>query len=158
MASLGFTFDHTAVDQTDSFEPLPPGEYVVEVVDSEVRPTKAGDGAYISLQLRVVDGEYENRRIFTNINHRNPNPKAQAIGERQLAMLCTAVGLKHALEDVVDLHNVPVKAVILVEPAKDNYGPRNSVRAYKPVDGAAPAVVAAAQTQASSKPAAPWKR
>ena len=158
MASLGFSFDHTAVDTTDSFDPLPPGEYVVEVVDSDVKQTKAGDGAYIALQLRVVEGEFENRRVFTNINHQNPNPKAQVIGERQLAQLCTAVGLKHSLDDVVDLHNIPVKAVILVEPAKDNYGPRNSVRAYKPVNGPAP-VVAATQTQSvSQKPAAPWKR
>lgn len=158
MASLGFSFDHTAVDTTDSFEPLPPGEYVVEVVDSDVKPTKASDGAYIALQLRVVEGDFENRRIFTNINHRNPNPKAQAIGERQLAQLCTAVGLKNSLDDVVDLHNVPVRAVILVEPAKDNYGPRNSVRAYKPMEGVAPVVAAASAPAAAAKPAAPWKR
>lgn len=157
MANLGGAFDHTSVETADNFEPLPAGEYTVEVVDSDVKATKAGTGSYISLQLRVIDGPYENRRVFTNINHQNPNPAAQAIGERQLAQLCTAVGLPSALEDTVDLHNVPVKAVITVEAAKDNYGPRNSVRNYKAI-GAPAAVVAAAAPAAAAKPAAPWKR
>lgn len=158
MASLGISFDHTEVDTTDSFEPIPAGEYTVEVVETDVKPTKSGDGTYVALQLRVVDGEFENRRIYTNINYINPNPKADGIGKRQLAMLCSAVGLKKPLEDANELCNVPVKAVVLVEPAKDNYGPRNSVRAYKPLNGVSP-VVADRQVQAEpQKPAAPWKR
>lgn len=158
MASLGFTFDHTQVDTNDTFEPIPAGEYVVEVIDSDVRQTKSGSGEYISLTLRVIDGEYENRRIFTNINHRNANEKAQMMGEKQVTQICRAVGLRHGLEDTVELHNIPIKAVVVVEEGSNGYGPRNSVRAYKPVEGV-PHVAPAAQAPASSgKPAAPWKR
>jgi hypothetical protein len=158
MASLGYTFDATQVDISDSFEPIPPGEYTVEVVESDVRPTKAGTGELIALTLRICDGEFENRRIWTNINHRNSNPKAQAIGEKQLAQLQHAVGLTHGLEDTLDLHNVPVRAVVLVEEGSNGYGPRNSVKAFKAIESATAPVAAARVAQPAAKPSAPWKR
>lgn len=159
MAQLGRSFDHTAVDTTDNFEPLPAGEYIVEVVDSSVKQTRAGDGEYIALQLRVVDGQYENRRVFTNINTISPKADTQAIGEKLLAQLCTAVGLSHALEDTAELHSVPVRATLKIEPEKNGYPARNNVRAFKPV-GSAPTPVAAVASIGAAKPtnAAPWKR
>jgi hypothetical protein len=48
----------------DSFEPLPEGEYDVEVDKVEVRMNKAGDGLYLNWELAVVDGDYENRKLW----------------------------------------------------------------------------------------------
>lgn len=159
MAQLGRSFDFSAVDTTDNFEPLPAGDYVVEVVDSSVKQTRAGDGEYIALQLRVVDGQYENRRVFTNINTVSPKADTQAIGEKLLAQLCTAVGLPHALDDTADLHSIPVRASLKIEPEKNGYPARNNVRAFKPAGSAPTPVAARPQVQAEpQKPAAPWKR
>lgn len=48
----------------DSFEPLPEGQYDVEVDKVEVRMNKAGDGTYLNWELVVIDGEFENRRLW----------------------------------------------------------------------------------------------
>ena len=48
----------------ESFEPLPEGEYGVEVDKIEVRMNKAGDGKYLNWELVVIDGDYENRRLW----------------------------------------------------------------------------------------------
>lgn len=158
MASLGSVFDPSTVDISDNYEPLPPGEYTVEVIDTDVRQTKAGTGEYISLTMRVVDGEFENRRIYSNINHINPNPKAQAIGDKQKAQICYALNITEGLSDTLQLHNIPMNVLVVIEEGSNGYGPRNSVKAFKPVDGV-PHVAPAAQAQASSgKPSAPWKR
>lgn len=49
----------------DSFEPLPGGEwYGVEVDKVEVRENKDGDALYLNWELVVIDGDYENRRLW----------------------------------------------------------------------------------------------
>lgn len=48
----------------DSFEPLPEGEYDIEVDKVEVRMNKAGDGLYLNWELAVLDGDYENRKLW----------------------------------------------------------------------------------------------
>jgi hypothetical protein len=48
----------------DSFEPLPEGEYDVEIDKAEVRMNKAGDGLYINWEMSVLDGDYENRKLW----------------------------------------------------------------------------------------------
>ncbi len=48
----------------ESFEPIPEGEYGVEIDKVEVRENKAGDGLYLNWELVVVDGDYENRRLW----------------------------------------------------------------------------------------------
>lgn len=56
----------------DSFEPLPEGDYDVEVDKVEVRRNKANDGDYLNWELIVLDGEYENRRLWM-ISSLKPN-------------------------------------------------------------------------------------
>jgi len=158
MAELGFDFDHTAVDISSNFDPLPAGEYVVEVVGSDLKQTKTNTGEYIALELRVVEGQYENRRVFSNINHRNAKADTQAIGECQLAELIYAVGLKDRLKDTAELHSVPIIARLNIKEGSNGYGPRNNVVAFKPVNGEKHAVVAPLRVFEPSKPAAPWKR
>jgi hypothetical protein len=57
---------YTTVNFSDveDFEALPQGEYGVEVDKVEVRMNKAGDGEYLNWELVVLDGDYENRRLW----------------------------------------------------------------------------------------------
>lgn len=49
----------------DSFEPMPGNEwYGVEIDKVEVRENKDGDALYLNWELVVVDGDYENRRLW----------------------------------------------------------------------------------------------
>lgn len=57
-------FINVNLADVDSFEPLPEDEYDVEIDKVEVRMNKAGDGLYLNWELIVLDGDYENRRLW----------------------------------------------------------------------------------------------
>ncbi len=162
MAQLGTTFDANSVAPAQAFEVLPAGKYKVQVVDSDMRPTKNGDGQYLWLEMEILDGEYQGRKMWDRMNLVNPNAQAVEIAQRQLSALCHATGKMH-VADSEDLHFIPVIATVRVRPARENYDASNEIRGYEPVGGtvsqmpqrqAAPA--AAANTPSTKS--APWKR
>lgn len=59
-----FSVDFTNV-QTLNMAPLPAGEYYVQVVACKPKTSSTGKGM-LEWQYRVVEGEYENRRVFQN--------------------------------------------------------------------------------------------
>jgi hypothetical protein len=148
MAQLEFNPNEIPEDNR-SFEPLPAGDYNMQVVDSEVKPTKKGNGDQLVLTLEVLDGPYANRRVWDRLNIRNPNSDAQRIAERALADLCLAINVMH-ITDSSSLHFKPFIGHVTIRPGNDKYGPSNSVR-YKARAGVTP-------KPAAAKPAAtkPW--
>lgn len=78
MARLGETFDATTIEPL--LEALPPGRYVVQIVNSEMRPTKDGMGQYLWLELDVLEGEHAGRKLFDQLNLVNANPTTVEIG------------------------------------------------------------------------------
>jgi hypothetical protein len=156
MANLGETFNADDHEEPISFDPLPPGEYVAQVVDSEIKDTKAGDGKYVKLQWQVIDGEYTNRIVFANYNIINPSEKAQEIGEREFAAACRGLGKSH-VSDTEELHAIPCVIKLKIDPGKNGYGPSNRITAYKPAVMAqqqpAPVQQQAAPAQQAAQPA-----
>jgi len=155
MANFQFNANDVPED-TRSFDPLPAGEYTMQVIDSEIRDTKAGTGQQLVLTLEVIDGPYANRRVWDRLNIVNQNPDAQRISERALADLCLAIGLAK-ITDSEMLHFKPFTGRVTITTDKSGqYGPQNRVR-YKPRGGAAPAprpAAAANSTKPWSRPAA----
>ena len=49
MATLNFNANDIA--PTDSFDPLPAGEYLCVITGSEEKPTKTGNGSYLELEF-----------------------------------------------------------------------------------------------------------
>ena len=90
MARLGETFDATTVEPNKPLEALPPGRYVVQIVNSEMRPTKDGMGQYLWLELDVLEGEYAGRKLFDRLNLINANPTTVEIAQRTLSAICHA--------------------------------------------------------------------
>lgn len=164
MADIGIEFnsEEVAPDEGRDFTPIPSGKYVLMAVDSDVRPTNAGDGSYAVFQFQVLEGQYENRRIFQNITLQNPNDKAVEIGRSQLSALCRAVGHVGQLTDTAELHDKPFTGTVGIEKGKGDYQDKNKVTKYEPADAApaAPAPKAAPVQPAAAKAAStpPWKR
>jgi hypothetical protein len=48
----------------ESFEPVPAGEYGVEIEKVEVRENKAKDGLYLNWEMTIIDGDFENRKLW----------------------------------------------------------------------------------------------
>lgn len=181
MASLNGTFDANNVEPSAPREILPPGEYVIQIVESEMANTKAGDGQMLKLTMDIIDGPHSGRKLWDRLNLVNPNAQAVEIAQRTLSAICHATG-KLQVSDSEQLHFIPLIATVKVKPAgNDKFGvyreAQNEIGGYKPANGgvARPAAhpQAAAQTHqpqpqrqspppAAAKPAAtaapPWRR
>ena len=161
MAELAF--DATAVEPAQPFEVIPAGKYKVHVVASEMRPTKNGDGQYLWLELEILEGEYQGRRLWDRLNLANSNSQAVEIGQRALSALCHAVGELHVADSEV-LHLKPVLVTVRVKPAKDDYAASNDIRGYSAVAGftAPPAATVSPATATSVAATAtktpPWRQ
>jgi hypothetical protein len=155
MADLGNTFDPNDIPEDDrSFEPMPAGDYVCQIIDSEIVQTRSG-GDMLKLTIEVIEGSFANRKVWDNMNIRNANAQAQGIAQRSLADLCTAVGAG-AIRDTEELHFKPFVATLKIDPAKDGYDAKNAVKRYRARGGQAPQRPAAdPATQRQAAAAAP---
>lgn len=150
-----FNFNAASVEpmQTRSFEPLPKGDYEMMIVKSDVKPTQAGTGHYIELEMHVLGGEHSGRRIWERLNIDNPNKTAQDIASAALASLCYAVGVQDMTE-TEQLHDIPFVAHIEID-KKDPT--RNRVMGYAGISAPAPKAAAPAARPAAAAPAKkPW--
>jgi len=111
------------------FDVMPAGWYEAEVVKSELKTTKAGNGKYLSLQLKIIDGEYKGRFVFANLNLVNPNQTAVEIAEKELATLCRACGLD-TIEDSAELHGIPIGVKLGVKPETAQWPAKNEIKGY----------------------------
>ena len=141
-------FDANTVDPSRGYEPLPAGEYDACVVNSQVKSTKSGNGKYLELELQVINGQFQNRRLFDRLNLWNPSDQAVRIAKGTLSSICHAVGVLTP-NDSSDLHNKPLRVKVVVKKS-DEYGDGNEVKAYKPRN-AAPA-----QQQTRTGNGSPW--
>lgn len=155
--ALGSAFDSDSVDPAADFGPLPPGEYTVEVIDADMRPTKKGDGQYVWLELSVIEpAAYVNRKLWANLNIVNPSAKAQEIGLAQFSSLCRAAGIRQC-KDTDELINKVVNVDVKIKPADGTYGESNAVTNFSRADSApvAAAPVKAAPAKQADKP---WRK
>jgi hypothetical protein len=160
-------FDAEQVEPQDSFDPLPARWYQVIISDSEMKPTKKNDGQYLQLELEVIEGEYQGRKVWDRLNLDNPNNTAVEIAQRALSAICRAVGVM-APNDSTELHDRPFEVKLSVKPAKGEYEASNEVKGYRAL-GEAPAAPTAPpstaragrttpRAAAGQKATPPWKR
>lgn len=154
MANLNFNANE--VNPSQSFDPLPPGDYKAIVIESEMKPTKAVDGSYLELRLQVVEGAHEGRLLFDRLNLENKNEEAVKIARATLSSICRAVG-KMTPKDSTELHNLPLIVKVAVENRKDTGEPANRVKGYKAVNGGVSHAPATAPNVAATKKA-PWAK
>jgi hypothetical protein len=150
MAAFGQTFDPSAVPPAQPREILPPGKYLVHIVESEMKATKDGGGQYLQIVFAVLDGQYANKKVYDRLNLINANATAVEIANRALADICLATGTG-PVSDSEQLHWKPLTITVKVDPTKGGYGPSNSISAYAP----AGAAVAQATQQQQQPPAGP---
>lgn len=160
MANLGGTFNPDDIPQ-DEFEPIPAGEYLAQIIDSEIAPTKSGSGQMLKLTFEITQGELEGRRVWDRLNIVNANADAQRIAQQQLKRLCDALGTG-AIADSEELHFRPVIIHVAIRQDKSgDYGPQNVIRKFSPA-GALPERKVAPQPQKAAPPPKggnrPWQQ
>ena len=152
MASLGENFDAGAQPDMDDFSPIPVGDYAMVVSDSEIKATKDGLGKYIKLKIEIIDGQYQGRLLFVNLNLWNQNPTAVEIAKKEFGALCKAVNVLFAT-DTAQVHNIPFIGKVAIEPGKGEYGPQNCIKGYTSYATANASAPAAAPVSVATKPA-----
>ncbi|WP_435931441.1 DUF669 domain-containing protein [Moraxella bovoculi] len=134
LLNLSFTQDEVKEAQSDNFAPIPAGNYTAEVNRSEIKQTKDGRGSYLSLSLKVLEGDFAGRLIFQNITLTNASATAQNIGREQMAQLAGACGVLN-LQDSEQLHGIAMGIRVAIETDKTGqYEPRNSVKKFFPLN------------------------
>lgn len=73
--------------KSNNFETLPDGKYTCTISDAMLKDTKSGTGEYVKVTFTIRTGEQEGRKIFTQFNVKNDNPKAVEIGLQQIKSL-----------------------------------------------------------------------
>lgn len=132
MAELSFN-SRNHEDMKGDFAPIPAGQYIAQIISSKIQQTNAGDGEFIKLQAEVIQGEYQKRLIFVNLNIKNPSTVAVEIGQKELATLCRAVNVLD-LQDTNQLHNIPFIATVGITEARGKYDAQNKIVNYAPYE------------------------
>lgn len=155
---LGQPFDAQATEPVSMDRDLvAPGTYLAEITATELRETKNGDGQFIVVEHTILEGPAARRKLWSNLNIRNANPKAEEIARGQLSAICRAVG-KHKLEDTDELVGQTVRIKVGVKPAKEPYPAQNTVTAW---ESPAASPMPAAPIPGTVKPAQaarPWAK
>jgi Protein of unknown function (DUF669) len=155
MAQFDTAFDASSVDPATAYEVLPAGRYQVQIVDSDLRVTKDGTGQYLWLMMDILEGEYQGRKVFDQLNLVNRNAQTVEIAQRTLSAICHATD-RMQVSNSEELHLIPMTITVTVEPPKNGYGERNRIRYLTP--GAAArgnGKAAASAPDRSQRPAAP---
>lgn len=134
-------FNSANVEPQQSFDPIPKGWYDLTIENCELKPTKAGTGSYLSLQLKVQGGEFNNRTVFDMITYSNPNAQAVEIGHRKLSALCRAVGIVELKSTDMLLNRVVAAKVGIKVDKTGEYDPSNDVKEYKSAAAATAPIV-----------------
>ena len=146
-------FNANEAPEQRSFDPLPPGDYLVTIEASERRKVKDNPNAsYLWLEMQVLDGPHKNRKLWANLNLEHPNNDTVQIAKAQLGAICKAVNIiqpKHSHE----LHGLPLVVAVKLSKRNDTGEMTNKITGFYPktrVQQVAAAPAASGQ--------APWAR
>jgi len=152
MPNINGMYDLNATPQ-DSMEPIPSGWYQAVIIDCDTKAMKSGNGEYLEITHRVIDGPCKGRLVWARLNlvHRT-SAKAQEIAQRQFASVRQATGVL-APNDSAQLHNIPVwirVEFVLADPNRAGSRDGNEIRDWKKINDPPLAAI-----QQASSPAIP---
>lgn len=158
MANLMFNANEVQGERQE-FGTLPPGQYLVAITDSQMKPTKAGTGEFLQLEMEVQAGPHTGRKVWERLNLNNPNAQAVDIARKTLKEICLACN-RPIIQSSEELHGIPMLADIKIEKGKEGNNDTNRISKYHSQHGAPMAAPAAqpaqvAQTYAATPAAAP---
>lgn len=159
MANLGGQFLGRNVAPDEGRDPIPAGEYLAMIVDSDMKSTKDGRGQYLELVHQIVDGPFKGRKVWARLNLVNANQQTATIAQAQLSAITHALGLQDTpISDSQQLHNRPLVIRVTFEKAdgQKRTSDSNDVKGWKsPSATAAPAAGVGTGTTGMPPPPAP---
>ena len=109
MATLNFNAND--IEPSVGFDAIPAGKYQAVIAESEMRPTKAGNGQYLWLEFEIIAGDFKGRKLWSRLNLENQNQDTVRIARADLSAICRAVNVMTP-RDSVELHNLPMTITV----------------------------------------------
>ena len=125
-------FDASKVSPLGVFDPLPAGDYVVQITDGDMVKASTG-GTLIKLTFTVMSGPYKNRKIFENLSVKHDNKTTEEISLRALSAICRAINNVHP-KVVEDLFNIPFVVRVSIKSATGTFPACNNCRGYRALE------------------------
>ena len=150
MVGLG-NFNAHEVEPKSSFDPIPADKYVAMIVESEVKPTKTGNGSYLQFTFQILEGPYKGRLLWTRLNMDHPNQQTVQIARGELSAICRALGVMTP-SDSVELHNLPLVITVRCKKRADTGEITNEIKGYTKKEAAK------GQPQQAASNTPPWRR
>ena len=97
----------------NDFTPIPEGEYLAKIVDSDTRKTRANDGEYVWLKFKICEGEYCNREIPAILNVKNKNIETSKIATMHLLQVSLSAGFSKLPNDTTMFHGIPMNIKVV---------------------------------------------
>ena len=114
MAVIQFDATQHDPNATGGNRVIPPGRYQAEIVASEDKSTKDGQGKMLVLTVRINDGDEFGTDLTERLNLVNKSEKAQRIANNTLSAICYAVGILRP-HDSEELHHRSMLIDVKVE-------------------------------------------
>lgn len=136
-------FDARSVAPQVGLDPVPDNWYKVVIMKSNIKPTNAGDSGMLALEMPIIEGQFQGRTLFWNLNLFNKSQQACEIAQKQLSAICHVVGQFNVQDQQTPdaatpmLHNIPfyVHAAI----GKNQSGaPNNNIVGVRDINGNEP--------------------
>ena len=151
MATLNFNANE--VEPNVGIEPVPAGKYNAVIIESELKPTKSGNGQFLELTFEIIEGECKGRKVWARLNIDNPNSQAVQIARGDLSAICRAVNVMEP-KDSADLHNLPLEIAVKCKRNKETGDLTNEIKSYAAKGASTNPTAPASQ----KNDAAPWQR
>ena len=156
--------DLSKYEQQDNYTPIPPGEYTVRVIDSEVRESKAGN-PMARFTFEVMGPTHSGRKLWDQFVLNNE------VALRRLKTLASVAGHRNPnfIRDTEELHGLTCMVKVAIE-EQEGYEPKNIIKSFKAAENKpaaangvpAPHVAAQALQQSSAAPSPqgkfPWAK
>jgi len=166
MADLG-GYQANPAELEEDFGIVPEGTYIAVIEGSDYKPASTGQGMLLKFTYSIVEGQFKGRKVFENLNLKHSNAQTQAIAEKALNSICVACGILK-IQDSSQLHGIPMKLDISVQPAKGEYSAQNRIKKHisinaTPATGATQGVAVENAVNpdinpATGKPYQPWEK
>jgi Protein of unknown function (DUF669) len=146
------TFD-PETQEGNSWELLPVGEYVAQIVEACIQPPKSGDGYHLALTWKIIKGDYEGRPVWQRITYLHSSEQAQTIGRKTLKDLCVALDVNEQVDDAEVFLFKPARIRVGIDRDKQQvYADKNRISRILPLEAKEPE-----QPEQPAKPVAATK-
>lgn len=153
MARLDANLSET--QEFGSYQPVPPGEYEVEIINSDIKQTRSGENQVVFI-YEIANGDYRGMQVFDRLSLFSMDPRVKEMSQRKLKTIAISCGLPNPnyVADTAEFHGRHMITKLAIREYNGNQ--YQDVKSYSPLNSsnrtpAAPRAATPPQQQAAAQ-------